>query len=156
MKKQQVTILVISIANPILVGIYQNNKLYDTITQDGKTSDILPSIFQNILDQYNIQALYYVSSPGSFMAIKVAYIFLKTLSITLNIPLKAMDGFSFNNNTAIKALGKKYFFKSKDGNITTRLLNQDDKLEDFTLPNHILNLKCLDDTLPQYHLPAVH
>ena len=154
--KNNIEVLVISISNPILIGIYEDKNLIQTISNEGKTSDILPSIFQNILDQYNIQALYYVSSPGSFMAIKVAYIFLKTLSITLNIPLKAMDGFSFNNNTAIKALGKKYFFKSKDGNITTRLLNQDDKLEDFTLPNHILNLKCLDDTLPQYHLPAVH
>ena len=153
--KNNIEVLVISISNPILIGIYEDKNLIQTISNEGKTSDILPSIFQNILDQYNIQALYYVSSPGSFMAIKVAYIFLKTLSITLNIPLKAMDGFSFNNNTAIKALGKKYFFKSKDGNITTRLLNQDDKLEDFTLPNHILNLKCLDDTLPQYHLPAV-
>jgi tRNA A37 threonylcarbamoyladenosine modification protein TsaB len=154
--KNNIEVLVISISNPILIGIYEDKNLIQTISNEGKTSDILPSIFQDILDQYNIQALYYVSSPGSFMAIKVAYIFLKTLSITLNIPLKAMDGFNFNNNTAIKALGKKYFFKSKDGNITTKLLNQDDKLEDFTLPNHILNLKCLDDTLPQYHLPAVH
>jgi len=154
--KNNIEVLVISISNPILIGIYEDKNLIQTISNEGKTSDILPSIFQDILDQYNIQALYYVSSPGSFMAIKVAYIFLKTLSITLNIPLKAMDGFSFNNNTAIKALGKKYFFKSKDGNITTKLLNQDDKIENFTLPNHILNLKYLDDTLPQYHLPAVH
>jgi tRNA A37 threonylcarbamoyladenosine modification protein TsaB len=154
--KSNIEVLVISISNPILIGIYKDKNLIQTISNEGKTSDILPSIFQDILNQYNIQALYYVSSPGSFMAIKVAYIFLKTLSITLDIPLKAMDGFSFNNNTPIKALGKKYFFKSKDGNITTKLLNQNDKLENFTLPNHILNLKYLDDTLPQYHLPAVH
>ncbi|XPV52291.1 MAG: hypothetical protein ACNI3H_07725 [Halarcobacter ebronensis] len=48
------------------------------------------------------------------MAIKVAYIFLKTLRITKNIPLYASNGFNFNNNSPIKALGKKYFIKEDD------------------------------------------
>ena len=40
------------------------------------------------------------------MAIKVAYIFLKTISITRSIDLYACEGFEFNQNSPIKALGK--------------------------------------------------
>ena len=153
MKKQQVTILVISIANPILVGIYQNNKLYDTITQDGKTSDILPIIFQTILDKYDIQNIIYVNGPGSYMSIKVAYIFLKTLCIVKNIQLQAVSGFDFNENSPIKALGKKYFI-NQNGKIVVDFVNLDD-IKPFKLPNNLDNLVFLDDIAPSYNLPAV-
>jgi tRNA A37 threonylcarbamoyladenosine modification protein TsaB len=153
MKKQQVTILVISISNPILVGIYQNNKLYDTITQNGKTSDILPIIFQTILDKYDIQNIIYVNGPGSYMSIKVAYIFLKTLCIVKNIQLKAVSGFKFNENSPIKALGKKYFI-NQNGKIVVDFVNLDD-IKPFKLPNNLDNIVFLDDIAPSYNLPAV-
>jgi tRNA A37 threonylcarbamoyladenosine modification protein TsaB len=153
MKKQQVTILVISISNPILVGIYQNNKLYDTITQNGKTSDILPIIFQTILDKYDIQNIIYVNGPGSYMSIKVAYIFLKTLCIVKNIQLKAVSGFDFNENSPIKALGKKYFI-NQNGKIVVDFVNLDD-IKPFKLPNNLDNIVFLDDIAPSYNLPAV-
>ena len=41
------------------------------------------------------------------MAIKVAYLFLKTISISKNIELESCSGFEFNKNSPIKALGKK-------------------------------------------------
>ncbi len=148
-------VLVISIANPIAIGIYKDEKLVKTILQDGKTSDVLPMIFDKILKEYNIKEILYVNGPGSFMAIKVAYIFLKTLSIVNNILVKASDGFNFNNNSPIKALGKKYFFKSKDGKIDINFL-EDKKLEDFKLPQ-VLDMKIFsEDSLPNYNLPAVN
>ena len=115
---QKLDILVISIANPILVGVYRDQELIENIQCEGKTSDILPEIFDKILDKYEeIDSICYVNGPGSYMAIKVAYIFLKTIAITKNIPLLATSGFAFNNNTPIKALGKKYFFKAPDDTI---------------------------------------
>ena len=107
---KNLSVLVISIANPIKVGIYKDDLLIETITKNGKTSDILPSIFQEILNNHKITKILYVNGPGSYMAIKVAYIFLKTLSITNDIIFESSDGFEFNDNTPIKALGKKYFF----------------------------------------------
>ena len=151
-----IKVLVISIANPILVGIYIDDKLVETIKEDGKTSDVLPMIFKIILNKYDIEEILYVNGPGSFMAIKVAYIFLKTLSITNDIVLKASDGFSFNNNSPIKALAKKYFFKDENGKIELKLLEKDTIIEDFSLPN-ILNLNNFsEDSLPNYNLPAVN
>jgi len=149
-----ISIVVISISNPILIGIYKDTKLIDTIAQTGKTSDILPTITKELLEQYDLQEIYYVKGPGSYMAIKIAYIFLKTLSITKNIPFFGCDGFEFNNNTPIKALGKKYFYKTSNG-IEVKLLNPNDTIEEFKLPHTLDKTIFSDETLPNYYLPAV-
>ncbi len=156
MPQYNVDVLVISIANPILVGIYKDDSLLETISHDGKTSDILPIIFKSILDKYTLNELMYINGPGSFMAIKIGYMYLKTLSITNDLIFKASDGFNFNNNSPIKALGKKYFFKNKDGSISIEFLKDNTIQEDFILPQ-ILNKNIFsEDVLPNYNLPAVN
>jgi tRNA A37 threonylcarbamoyladenosine modification protein TsaB len=147
--------MVISVANPILVGIYQDNILIETISKEGKTSDVLPTIFNDILQKYNINNIFYVNGPGSYMAIKIAYIFLKTLCIVKNISFKATDGFNLNDNSPIKALGKKYFFKAQNDKIIIGSLSQNDKLKDFILPLVLTNINFSDNTIPSYNLPVV-
>ncbi len=156
MPKPSVDILVISIASPILVGIYQDKQLIDTLSDDGKTSDVLPIIFEDIINQYTISSITYVNGPGSFMAIKVAFIFLKTICITKDIPLFAISGFEVNNNSPIKALGKKYFFNRQDGKIDIDFLNDTTQLYPFKLPNMLDMNKILSSNEPNYNLPAVN
>lgn len=151
-----IRILVISISNPILVGIYTDEILSETIIKNGKSSEILPLIFPNLLNRFEIKEILYVNGPGSFMAIKVAYIFLKTLSITKNINLKAVDGFTFNQNSPIKALAKKYFFKTEDNHIYLDFLNENIVINDFQLPQILDKNIGNIDNLPLYHLPAVN
>jgi len=148
------SLLIISIANPITIGLYEDNELIDTIQEEGMTSDILPLIMEDILKKHTLDELIYVNGPGSYMAIKIAYIFLKTISITKKIPLKAIEGFYFNDNAPIKALGKKYFVK-KDDQISIDFIDDQTKLKDFSLPKTLQNLKFDKDELPKYHLPAV-
>ncbi|QKF68237.1 N6-L-threonylcarbamoyladenine synthase, TsaB subunit [Arcobacter venerupis] len=149
-----IEVLVITISNPLLIGIYENKKLIKEHKLDGKTSDLLPSLFEKLIIEYNIDKIIYVNSPGSFMAIKVAYIFLKTISITKNIKLEASDGFEFNQNSAIKALGKKYFIKVNN-KIKVDFLEKDSIIHDFKLPMCIEKYKFNEETLPIYNLPAV-
>ena len=78
-----IEVLVITISNPLLIGIYENKKLVKEYKLDGKTSDLLPTLFEKLLKDFDIKKVIYVNSPGSFMAIKVAYIFLKTISISI-------------------------------------------------------------------------
>lgn len=151
-----IDILVIPISNPILVGIYENNKLIETIKKDGKTSEILPIIIKDILNRYKLSSIYYVNGPGSYMAIKIAYIFLKSISITKDINFFATSGFAFNNNSPIKALGKKYFFNTKDDKITIKLLEDLNIIEDFELPIDLDSTIFIKDCLPNYNLPAVY
>lgn len=149
-----IEVLVISISNPILIGIYENEELINEYKIEGKTSDLLPSLFEELLNKYNIQRLNYVNTPGSYMAIKVAYIFLKTISITKKIEFRAVEGFEFNEKSPIKALGKKYFIK--DGkDVKVEFLEKDCIIRDFKLPKSISNINFNKQTLPIYNLPAV-
>ncbi len=155
MKKQSVDILVISLSAPVLVGIYHKNGLIEKFQSDRKTTDILPKIFDDILTKYEIEKLFFARGPGSFMSIKITYIFLHTLSIALNVPLFATDGFAFNNNSPIKAIGSLYFIQ-ENGNITPRKIDTKiKKIMPFALPKHLDTKIFSKDTKPLYILPAV-
>ena len=108
---KEVDILLIALTSPIKIGVYENSKLIESIESEEKSSDILPLIFKDLQEKYRLEKLFYANGPGSFMAIKVAYIFLKSLSILKNIPLFATDAFYFNKNGPIKATGKLHFVK---------------------------------------------
>jgi len=150
---KKIDILLITLSSPIMIGIYENNKLIETIVSDKKSSDILPLIFQDIFNKYNVQKLFYANGPGSFMAIKVAYIFLKSISILKKIPLFATDAFYFNKNEPIKAIGKLYFVK-----ILSEIKTQ--KLEivpesSFELPSELDYNEFTTNTTPLYMIGAV-
>jgi tRNA A37 threonylcarbamoyladenosine modification protein TsaB len=149
-----VDVLVISIANPVLIGVYENKKLVKQFSQEGQSSDIIPQLFQTILKEFDIKKVLYVNAPGSYMAIKVAYMFLKTICIVKNIELLACSGFYFNQNSPIKALGKKYFIL-KDGTINIDFIDKNQRIEPFVLPKKLDVEIFSTATLPQYNLPAV-
>lgn len=147
-------VLVISISTPIKIGVYKNGSLVEAIEKEGMTSDILPLIFENILKKYDLKSITYVNTPGSYMAIKVAYVFLKTVCLTKNIEFFSVSGFEFNENSPIKALGKKYFF-NKNGEVTIDFLEENSIIADFKLPKSLDKTNFSSDTLPIYNLPAV-
>lgn len=147
-------VLVISIANPILIGLYKNNKLIKVYEKEGQSSDIIPLIFEEILKEQTPKRIFYVNAPGSYMAIKVAYVFLKTLAITKKLELLATNGFHFNQNSPIKALGKKYFML-ENGEIIVDFIEQDRVLEPFCLPPILDETIFSNENLPEYNLPAV-
>jgi hypothetical protein len=90
------------------------------------------------------------------MEIKVSYIFLRTICIVNNIILFPSSGFNYNNNSPIKALGKKYFFKAQDDKIELDFLNDQTEIVPFKLPQ-MLNEDLLTTSCePNYNLPAVN
>jgi len=150
---KKVDLLLITLTSPILIGVYEDKKLIQTIESEEKSSDILPLIFQDILKKYEIENLFYANGPGSFMAIKVAYIFLKSLSILKKIPLYARDAFYFNENQPIKAIGKLCFVK-----IATEIKTQ--KFETvpevkFKLPDELDYNEFSTNATPLYKIGAV-
>ncbi len=147
-------VLVISISKPLLIGVYKDKKLIKVYKDEGMTSDVLPIIFENIFKKFTLDRIYYVNTPGSYMAIKVAYVFLKTVSITKNIDLKACSGFEFNQNSPIKALGKKYFINDEN-HVKVDFLDKNSRICDFELPAVLENINFTSETLPIYNLPAV-
>ncbi len=151
MQKPSVDLVAITISSPSLFGIYQNNKLIEKIEKEGKTSDVLPIVFDEILKKYNIKRVIYAKGPGSYMAIKLSYIFFKTMEIAKGIKLLGADGFEFNKNHPIKAVGRSYFVK-RDGIIT---LKKDLKAGDFSLPENLDEIESSEDSSPLYILNPV-
>jgi tRNA A37 threonylcarbamoyladenosine modification protein TsaB len=146
-------IVVIAISSPILVGLYLEDKLIERISREGMCSEVLLPVLKDLINQYEINSIIYARGPGSYMAIKIAYITLKTIEITRGIRLKGCNAFLFNDNNPIKAMGNLYFVKEKETIITIKL--DEVKNRNFTLPQSIEKLNIDDDTTPLYLLPAV-
>ncbi|MDD5051772.1 MAG: hypothetical protein PHO27_03435 [Sulfuricurvum sp.] len=145
--------VIIALASPVLIGIYKDGELIEEIRDDGMSSDVLAVIFEQLIKKYVFSHFIYAKGPGSFMGIKVTYLFLKTLSITLKIPLLASDAFFFNENRPIKAVGKLYFVKNSDTICLEPLDAPSTGI--FTLPERIDIKKFDTDNLPYYGIDAV-
>ncbi len=146
-------ILIISIASPLLLGVYKDGELIETIESKEKTSDILLKFLSELLTKYNYKRVVYTSGPGSYMAIKLTYITLRSLEILNNIGFDACEAFTLNNNKPIKAMGKLYFVKENNTIITKKF---DEVLEQrFALPSMLSEVTILDNNKPLYILPAV-
>lgn len=149
----KVDIVVIELSSPILIGVYQEGCLVQTLSSSEFSSEALPELFKEILENYEIENIVYTRGPGSFMAIKVAYIFLQTLCIVHDITLLGTHAFTFNDNKPIKAFGKLYFVHS-NGTITTQKF-EEPQAWPFELPNKLNLSDYSQETAPLYVLPAV-
>lgn len=150
---KSVDLLFITLSSPIQIGVYEDGILIQSIQNHEKSSDILPKIFDTLSQQYTIKRLFYANGPGSFMAIKIAYIFLKSMSILKNIPLFATDAFYFNENHPIKAIGKLYFVKIAS-EIKTQKLETVPEIH-FVLPDVLDYSEFSTAAAPLYGIGAV-
>ncbi len=146
-------ILVISISSPLLLGVYEDGLLIQTISSDKKTSEILLPLLNQYIHEYDISNIIYTRGPGSYMAIKLTYIMLKTIEITRGIPCFGCSGFALNEDQPIKAVGNLYFIKEKE-TIITKKYEQPVNAK-FTLPQSIHDLELDEESTPEYVLPAV-
>ncbi len=146
-------LVVIALTSPIMIGVYKDKKLVETISSEARSSEVMPELFKALIQKYDIKHIVYANGPGSFMAIKVSYIFLRTLCIVKNISLLATDAFYFNNNSPIKAVGKLYFVKNRDS-IETETLREAPVME-FTLPQQLILEDFSRESAPFYGIGAV-
>jgi len=146
-------LLINSISNPLMIGCYDNGVLIDSIVKEGKTSDILLPILDELLKKYDISRMIYANGPGSYMAIKITYVTLKTIEILKGIELKACSAFELNDFKPIKAIGSLYFIKEKETIITKKL--EQPVESKFDLPHSIKHLVIEESCVPEYIIPAV-
>ncbi len=143
-------VFILSISKPLIVGVYKDKKLLKTIIKEQNTSDILADVIDDLLKQFNIRAFYYANGPGSYLSIKLVYVFLSTISIIKKIPFFGANGFCFNDNSPIKAIGNKYFFNKSDKIILDDL--KDAKIQDFYLPKTLKSEIFKPNLAPLYEL----
>ena len=147
------SLLLISISSPLLIGVYEDDILIENIETELKTSEILLPTLTRLLDKYSIDKIIYTRGPGSYMAIKLTYITLKTIEILRGITCVGCSGFTLNNNQPIKAIGNLYFIKEKE-TIMTKKYEQPVNAP-FALPQSIHDLVLDEESTPEYVLPAV-
>lgn len=146
-------ILLISVNSPIILGIYENELLIKEYIKEGKTSDVLPSLFEEILRDYKIDKIFYTNGPGNFSSLKLTNIFLQTLCIIQDINLFCTSSFSFTKDKFINAYGKIHFLKEND---VIKTIQLDDKINTtFELPNKLDSSIFNDSCFPLYILPAL-
>ncbi len=152
-KRAEAQLLVIGVTSPLKAALYRDGECLESVTLEGKSSEVLPGLLHDILYRYKLKEIYYANGPGSFMAIKVTYVMLKTLSIALDIPLFAADAFTFNGNRPIKAIGKSCFVK-KDGEISivSGCIAEENS---FEVPKRLEKSLFTGESEPLYVLPAV-
>lgn len=136
-----------------MLGVYEEGTLIETISSDLKTSEILLPLIKECLDKYDISTIIYTRGPGSYMAIKLTYIMLKTIEIMQGIKCVGCSGFALNGGEPIKAVGNLYFIKEKE-TIITKKYEQPVNVK-FTLPQSIQDLELDEESTPDYILPAV-
>ncbi|HIC42813.1 MAG TPA: hypothetical protein EYO73_00510 [Sulfurimonas sp.] len=149
----KVDVVVIELSTPILIGVYEDDILIKSFSSDEYSSESLPKIFKEIMNIYEIQNIVYTRGPGSFMAIKIAYIFLQSLCIIRGFKLYGTNAFTFNENQPIKAFAKLYFMND-NGTITTKKFDEPQNAP-FKLPKTIKLSDYSQETTPLYILPAV-
>jgi len=110
-------------------------------------------IVMKIFETYDISKIIYTRGPGSYMAIKLTYIILKTIEITRDIKCFGCSGFVLNENQPIKAIGNLYFIKEKETIITKKY--EQPVNAPFALPHSIHDLEIDEESTPEYSLPAV-
>jgi len=146
-------ILIISIASPLLIGVYKDELLIEKIESNQKTSEVLLKILMELSIKYNYSQVLYTNGPGSYMAIKLTYITLRSLEILKGITFTGCNAFDLNANKPIKAMGKLYFIKENNTIITKKF---DEAVEQrFELPSMLSEVTVLNDNKPLYILPAV-
>ena len=123
------------------------------MSSEKKTSEILLPLLNQCMDEYHISNIIYTRGPGSYMAIKLTYIMLKTIEIVRGIPCFGCSGFTLNSGQPIKAVGNLYFIKEKE-TIITKKYEQPVNAK-FTLPQSIHDLELDEESTPEYVLPAV-
>ncbi len=152
-QKSNVEILIVALSSPILVGVYKDKKLIEAKESKQKTSDVLPFIFRDLMERFTIDAIYFARGPGSYMSIKLVYVFVKTLQIAAGIKLYGCEGFEFTDNQPIKAYGKHYFYKENDTIATKKFEHPPESR--FRLPKSLDEIQCGKEIAPLYILPAV-
>ena len=147
------TLLIISISTPLQLGVYEDDRLIKTISSNKKTSEVLLPLISDSLDAYPISKIIYTRGPGSYMAIKLTYIMLKTIETVRGIKCFGCSGFALNGAQPIKAIGNLYFIKEKE-TIITKKYEQPVETH-FVLPQSIHDLEIDEESTPEYILPAV-
>ncbi|MGL2820770.1 tRNA threonylcarbamoyladenosine biosynthesis protein TsaB [Helicobacter pylori] len=156
----ELDLVLISLGDGVLLGVYQNNFLCASYASKSKTSEALVEVFSQLFKDFKnptlpaIKGVYYAKGPGSFTSLKLTHVFLHTLALVHDFELYSTIGFDFNDNTPILAYANKYFV-SKERESLTDFKDLKIAPKDFKLPSFLEKDKFTQLNTPFYILPPI-
>ncbi|GAA6991008.1 tRNA (adenosine(37)-N6)-threonylcarbamoyltransferase complex dimerization subunit type 1 TsaB [Helicobacter pylori] len=156
----ELDLVLISLGEGVLLGVYQNNFLCASYTSKSKTSEALVEVFSQLFKDFKnptlpaIKGVYYAKGPGSFTSLKLTHVFLHTLALIHDFELYSTTGFDFNDNTPILAYANKYFV-SKERESLTDFKDLKIVPKDFKLPPFLEKDKFTQLNTPFYILSPI-
>lgn len=154
MPKLPVTVLLISASRPMRLAVYDRaGAKLESFESDAPATESFYPLFKAIDEQYAIEKLAYARGPGSFMGLKLGYVFMQTLALARNLPFAAASSFALSGGAPVHAHGKRWFVPQ--GNEVS-VQTFDPAPENRLLPPDRLDLSLFDtNTEPDYLMPAV-
>ncbi|AFI03978.1 hypothetical protein [Helicobacter cetorum] len=163
-----VDLVLVSLGQEVLLGVYQENCLRTSYISKLKTSEGLVEVFSQAFEDFSnsqkypqtpiIDGIYYAKGPGSFTSLKLTHIFLHTLALIHGFELYSTTGFYFNDNTPILAYANKYFephSNKEDFKGLTSVASLKEMPKDFTLPSKLEKENFSQFNAPFYILPPI-
>ncbi|MFP6176514.1 tRNA threonylcarbamoyladenosine biosynthesis protein TsaB [Helicobacter pylori] len=156
----ELDLVLISLGERVLLGVYQNNFLCTSYTSKSKTSEALVEVFSQLFKDFKnptlpaIKGVYYAKGPGSFTSLKLTHVFLHTLALIHDFELYSTTGFDFNDNTPILAYANKYFV-SKERESLSDFKDLKITPKDFMLPPFLEKDKFTQLNTPFYIFPPI-
>ncbi|WP_104744092.1 hypothetical protein [Helicobacter acinonychis] len=158
----ELDLVLISLGERVLLGVYQKNFLQASYTSKAKTSEALMEVFSQLFKDFKnlyptppmVKGVYYAKGPGSFTSLKLTHIFLHTLASIYDFELYSTIGFDFNDNTPILAYANKYFV-SKEMESLRDFKDLKVLPKDFMLPPYLEKDKFTQSNTPFYILPPI-
>jgi hypothetical protein len=147
------TLLINPIAQPVQIGLYQDDRRIRSCVIEGQVSQTLLPKLMALMEEVSIEQIIYVNGPGSYMGIKLTYLMLRTLQIVRGISIGACSAFALNGGRPVRAMGRLYFVKEKETIITQKF--DEPVPQAFGLPESLAAVPLEADIDPFYQLPAV-
>lgn len=113
--RKKVSVLLISATRPMRLAVYdETGARIESHESDAPATESLYPLFKSIDDRYEITRLAYAKGPGSFMGLKLGYVFLQSFALARKLPFTAASSFALSGGNPVHAHGKRWFTQRGD------------------------------------------
>jgi tRNA A37 threonylcarbamoyladenosine modification protein TsaB len=151
---RNVTVLLISAAKPCFFALYdENGEMIEQESCDKPLTESLYVLMSAAERRYSIKRVLYVNGPGSFMGLKLGFVFMRTFALAREIDFAACDSFAITGGAPVFSHKNRWFVKNGS---SIELIRFENPPENRLIPPKKLNMANFSgDTTPCYLLPAV-
>ncbi|MGE4295437.1 MAG: hypothetical protein AB7E49_07045 [Campylobacterales bacterium] len=154
MPKSPVFVLLVSASRPMRLAVYDlgGNRL-ELHESDAPATESFYPFFKTIDDRYDIARVAYARGPGSFMGLKLGYVFLQSFAMARRIPFASVSSFALTRGAPVQAHGKRWFVL-EGGEVSVRAFETPPQAA--LLPPEQIDFSIFEAACePEYLMPAV-